>query len=120
MVYLGLIAIGLLLGVVVSHEGFWLHKTDDDKAWEKWRSDHEDAVHKVIMHFQNQVAAPSSGAGPSSVENEIRAQLAIEELIIKSREAEYAKFSALSTSVIAVFSAVLAAIVSIVLAKANH
>jgi hypothetical protein len=111
-----------LLGVVLGHEGLWLPKTEADKAWERWNRDHEDAVHTRIVQLQKELSAASSaaGTGTSAVENEIRAQMAVEDLIIKSREAEYAKFNVFATSAIAAFSAVLGAIVSIALAKSNR
>lgn len=111
--------------VVVFAFGFWLghielsaHKTAIDKIWEPWHRAHEDAVHEDIMRLQSVrdalVRTPTDGARRESLDNDIKTQLAIEELIIKSREGEYASWTLVSASVTALLVAVLGAVVTIV------
>ena len=53
----------------------------------------EDLVHQRIIDLQNALAKPNTAKDAGELSKILDAQLRIEDLVIKSREAEYAKWT---------------------------
>lgn len=79
------------LGLVV---GYLLPKplrSAPDERWPQLFNEEED--HKRIMGFEDALARDGSPKDAAELSRQLDAQLRIEDLIVKSREAEYAKYT---------------------------
>jgi len=97
-----LFVVMLLLGVVV---GYVLPKPlrpATDQHWQQLFNEEED--HKRITAFQDALTKEGSPKDAVELSRQLDAQLRIEDLIVKSREAEYAKYTPFSAVFAAGFS----------------
>lgn len=79
------------LGLVV---GYLVPKplgSASDARWQQLFNEEED--HKRIMAFEDALAREGSPKDAAELSRQLDAQLRIEDLIVKSREAEYAKYT---------------------------
>jgi len=67
------------------------HRSKIDDAWHQQFS--EDQNHQLVMNYQNALPKVSGAMDPGELTKILDAQLRIEDLVIKSREAEYAKWT---------------------------
>ena len=69
------------------------HRSNIDEEWHKQFSEEMD--HQRVLEFQNALQAlrANSAKDAGELSRQLDVQLRIEDLIIKSREAEYAKFT---------------------------
>ena len=87
--YFVAIAIGAAVGYFVKSE-LLVPSSEIDHEWKAQFT--EDQGHKRIMDFQDALQAPKEAESVDELSKQLDAQLRIEDLIIKSREAEYAKW----------------------------
>jgi hypothetical protein len=117
--YLALLATGV--GVGASGE-FLRERSGQSVTEQKWRvflRDHEDDSHDRIMGFQQALLIPSAPASGDSVEalsRSLEAQLKIEELIIRSREADHAEFTVYGSLITTLIAAAVGALTSLIVA----
>ena len=87
-------------------------------------ADHEKESQERIGKFQDELTNAGTPEGIERVSKKLEAQMRIEDLIVKSREAQYTKFTLLSptlVSVIALLSAAISAIItSLVVRRGSH
>ncbi len=104
---------GLGLGVIAVYD--LTHRSPTDQKWH--RSFNEDKDHERIMQFQDALTEEGIANDPDKLSKQLEAQLHIEDLIIKSREAEYAKITPFSAIIASLVSAFVGAIVTWLIAK---
>jgi hypothetical protein len=90
-------------------------QTETDKKWHALFD--EDKEHQRIMEFQQALASEPVATDPEKWSKRLEAQLKIEDLIIKSREAQYAKITPFNAIIAALVSAVISVIVSLLAAR---
>ena len=90
-----LFAVGLIVGYLVPKP----LGSADDQRWSQLFN--EEADHKRILAFEDALAKEGSPKDAAELSRQLDAQLRIEDLIVKSREAGYAKYTALSSLVTA-------------------
>ena len=83
-------AAGLGIGYFVNSE-LLVPSGETDKKWKVQFT--EEAGHGRIIDFQNALQKPKDAKNVDELSKQLDAQLKIEDLIIKSREAEYAKWT---------------------------
>ena len=66
-----------------------------ERAWGNMTN--EESTHVKLVTFQRALAGPAEPSALERLNRQLDAQLKIEDLIIKSREAQYAKYSPLSS-----------------------
>lgn len=88
--YIVAIAFGFAAGYFVKSE-LLVPTGEIDKKWHDQFT--EEADHERIINFQNALQKPRAAKDPDELSKQLEAQLKIEDLIIKSREAEYAKWT---------------------------
>jgi hypothetical protein len=89
-----LLVVVLLVGVIV---GYVVPKPAKSIAdpWLQYFNEEQD--HKRIMTLQDALAKQGIAKDPGELARQLDAQLRIEDLIVKSREAEYAKYTPFTT-----------------------
>lgn len=85
-----LFAVGLIVGYLVPKPS----GSADDPGWKP--SFNEEKDHQRILDFQNALNKEGSPKDAAELSRQLDAQLRIEDLIVKSRDAEYAKVNSLS------------------------
>ena len=77
-------------------------RSTPDPQWQQLFNEEED--HKRIMAFQDALAKQGGPKDAAELSRQLDAQLRIEDLIVKSREAEYAKYTPFTAVFAAGFS----------------
>jgi hypothetical protein len=92
LLYLLVFGVGFITGYFVKSE-LLVPRSDSDAHWLEQFS--EEKGHDRVLDFQNTLKALEAGGAksPDELTKQLDAQLRIEDLIIKSREAEYAKWT---------------------------
>ena len=111
-----LFAVGLIVGYVLPRPLM----SPPDRGWQQMFNEEMD--HKRIMAFEDALAKEGSPKDAAELSRQLDTQLRIEDLIVKSREAEYAKFTALSwlfTAIIAFLGGILGALVTHVFTRSR-
>lgn len=87
LLYIGLFAAGFLVawGIYAPH-----HRSQIDDQWHAQFT--EDQNHQRVMEYQNALPKASTAKDAGELSKILDAQLKIEDLIVKSREAENAKW----------------------------
>ena len=97
-------AVGFGIGYFVKSE-LLVPSDETDKTWKVQFT--EEAGHGRIIDFQNALQKPKDAKNVDELSKQLDAQLKIEDLIIKSREAEYAKWTPFTPLFTGVVGAVL-------------
>ncbi len=115
--YIAIFAAGLGLGAFAEYELTQPRQSLIDQDWHPFFKGHEDASHARIMRFQKALTNAGDAKDLDTLSRQLEAQLRVEDLIIKSREAEYAKITLLSAFIVALLTAIGGAIVAWLRAK---
>ena len=116
IMYILIFAVGIGIGAI---------STYDLEGHSKLQSgDHEKESQERIGKFQDELTNASTPEDTERVSKKLEAQMRLEDLIVKSREAQYTKFTLLSpmlVSVVALLSAAISAIItSLVVRHGTH
>jgi hypothetical protein len=87
LLYIGVFGSGYLLAYLIYAPH---HRTPIDQEWHKQFT--EDQNHQRVMNYQNALPKVSGTMDPGELTKILDAQLRIEDLVVKSREAENAKW----------------------------
>jgi hypothetical protein len=99
---------GLILGALTEYGVPKLFPTETEKNWRQEHS--EDSSHARILKFQQALNNQGAPKDTESLQKQIDVQLKIEELVVQSREAQYAgltPFTSISSTVGALLVAIL-------------
>jgi hypothetical protein len=88
--YILAIGFGFVAGYFVKSE-LLVPRGNTDKEWQHQFT--EDADHGRIIDFQDALQVPKDAKNTDELSKQLDAQLKIEDLIIKSREADYSKWT---------------------------
>ncbi len=115
ILYIAIFTSGVGVGVFAQHELTRPPESRIDKEWQ--RLFNEESSHVRIMTFQEALTAAGIAKDLPTLSKQLEAQLEVEDLIIKSREAEYAKITPLSTIIVPLLSAIGGGIITAVFGR---
>lgn len=105
ILYLAIFAAGLGLGAFLEYKLPPAFRTSTDQKWHATFS--EDMNHERIMEYQAALTNDGIAMEPDKSSKQLEGQLKIEELLIKTREAKYAKITPFNATLGAIFIGVL-------------
>ena len=117
--YVAFLAVGIAVGAVGEHLGTLRTPSEVNQEWQNFISNHEEGSKHRISAFQDALLRMQESGSMGSVQalsKNIATQLQIEELIIKSKEAEHAQFALYGPLMVPVVAAAVGALTSLFVA----
>jgi len=102
IVYTAIFVCGLVVGAVVQRELTQSPQSPTEKEWQRLFG--EEGSHQRIMKSEEALTSEGIAKDLPALTKQLEAQLLVEDLIIKSREAEYAKVTPLSAILVPLIS----------------
>lgn len=112
ILYIAIFASGLGLGALVQRELTQAQQSRIDKEWQRLFG--EEGSHQRIMMFEETLTGGGIAKDLPTLAKQLETQLLVEDLIIKSREAEYAKITPLGAILVPLLSAIAGGIITAV------